>query len=162
MKQLFFIISLFPKNIFVYLLDFYIYTRLYRFSNSYKITKVNIEIAYPDLSIKDVELTSKLSLRESIISGYETIYTWGRNDYNSNNKIFRITNNFLLNKLNEKGEGLINVAIHNRSVDMLLKFINSQIFTVSLYKKLKNKSLEKFVKKDRESNGSISVETSIG
>ena len=162
MKQLFFIISLFPKNIFVYLLDFYIYTRLYRFSNSYKITKVNIEIAYPDLSIKDVELTSKLSLRESIISGYETIYTWGRNDYSSNNKIFRITNNFLLNKLNDKGEGLINVAIHNRSVDMLLKFINSQIFTVSLYKKLKNKSLEKFVKKDRESNGSISVETSIG
>ena len=45
---------------------------------------------------------------------------------------------------------------------MLLKFINSKILTVSLYKKLKNKSLEKFVKKDRESNGSISVETSIG
>lgn len=162
MKQLFFIISLFPKNLFVYLVDFYIYTRLYRFSNSYKVTKVNIEIAYPDLSIKDVELTSKLSLRESIISGYETMYTWGRNDYTSNNEIFRITNNFLLNKLHDKGGGLINVAIHNRSVDMLLKFINSKILTVSLYKKLKNKSLEKFVKKDRESNGSISVETSIG
>ena len=161
MKQFFFIISLFPKNLFVYLLDFYLYTRLYRFSNSYKVTKVNIEIAYPDLGIKDVELTSKLSLRESIISGYETIYTWGRNEYSSNNKIFKITNNFLLNKLHQKGEGLINVAIHNRSVDMLLKFINSKILTVSLYKKLKNKSLEKFVKKDRESNGSISVETSI-
>ena len=162
MKQLFFIISLFPKTLFVYLIDFYIYTRLYRFSNSFKVTKVNIEIAYPDLSKKDIELTSKLSIRESIISGYETIYTWGRNDYSSNNKIFRITNNFLLNKFHEKREGLINVAIHNRSVDMLLKFINSQILTVSLYKKLKNKSLEKFVKKDREHNGSISVETSIG
>mgnify|MGYP001350898713 FL=1 len=162
MKQLFFIISLFPKTLFVYLIDFYIYTRLYRFSNSFKVTKVNIEIAYPDLSKKDIELTSKLSIRESIISGYETIYTWGRNDYSSNNKIFRITNNFLLNKFHEKREGLINVAIHNRSVDMLLKFINSQILTVSLYKKLKNKTLEKFVKKDREQNGSISVETSIG
>ena len=95
MKQLFFIISLFPKNLFVYLVDFYIYTRLYRFSNSYKVTRVNIEIAYPDLSIKDVELTSKLSLRESIISGYETMYTWGRNDYTSNNKIFRITKLFI-------------------------------------------------------------------
>ena len=62
MKQLFFIISLFPKNLFVYLVDFYIYTRLYRFSNSYKITRVNIEIAYPDLSIKDVELTSKIEV----------------------------------------------------------------------------------------------------
>ena len=67
-----------------------------------------------------------------------------------------------MNKLHEKGGGLINVAIHNRSVDMLLKFINSKILTVSLYKKLKNKSLEKFVKRDRESSGSISVETSIG
>ena len=162
MKQLFFIISLFPKTLFVYLVDFYIYTSLYRFSKSFKVTKVNIEIAYPDLSSKDIELIAKLSIRESIISGYETVYTWGRNDYSSNNKIFRITNNFLLNKLHEKREGLINVAIHNRSVDMLLKFINSQILTVSLYKKLKNKSLEKFVKKDREHNGSVSVETSIG
>jgi len=135
---------------------------MYRFSSSFKVTKVNIEIAYPDLSNKDIELTAKLSMRESIISGYETIYTWGRNDYSSNNKIFRITNNFLLNKFYEKRKGLINVAIHNRSVDMLLKFINSQILTVSLYKKLKNKTLEKFVKKDREQNGSISVETSIG
>ena len=119
MKQLFFIISIFPKTLFVYLIDFYIYTKMYRFSSSFKVTKVNIEIAYPDLSNKDIELTAKLSMRESIISGYETIYTWGRNDYSSNNKIFRITNNFLLNKFYEKRKGLINVAIHNRSVDML-------------------------------------------
>ncbi len=162
MKQLFYIFSMFPKNIFTYLVDLYIYLRLYRFSSSYKITKVNIEIAYPDLNKYDVELTSKLSIRESIISGYETIYTWGRNDHHSNSKIFKITNNFLLDKLNDNDKGLINVAIHNRSVDMLLKFINSKITTVSLYKKLKIKSLEKFVKKDRESNGSVSVETSIG
>ena len=36
-------------------------------------------------------------------------------------------------KLNDNDKGLINVAIHNRSVDMLLKFINSKITTVSLY-----------------------------
>ena len=151
-----------PKSLFVYLVDFYLYTKLYKFFKTYKVTKINIKIAFPDLNRRDVEQVSKLSIRESIISGFETIFTWGRNEIQSNSKIFKIKNNFLLKKLYEDGNGLIAVAIHNRSVDMLLKWINSNITTVSLYKKVKNKSLEKFVKKDRESTGSTSVETSIG
>ncbi len=162
MKALFYIISLFPKSFFIVLVDLYIYTRVYRLFSFYKITKVNIKIAYPNLNNSDIELISKLSVRESIISGFETIYTWGRKDYQSNAKIFKIENNFLIKKLYERGDGLIAVAIHNRSVDMLLKWINSKIRTVSLYKKVKIKSLENFVKKDRESSGSVSVKTSIG
>ena len=162
MKPLFYIISLFPKTLFVYLVDLCLSTKLYKLFKTYKVTKVNIEIAYPDLNRNDVEQLSKLSIRESIISGFETIFTWGRNDIYSNSKIFKIKNNFLLKKLYEDGNGLIAVAIHNRSVDMLLKWINSNITTVSLYKKVKSKTLEKFVKKDREASGSTSVETSIG
>ena len=161
MKALFYIISLFPKPLFVNLLDIYLYTRIYYLFSSFKITKVNLQIAYPELSQQDIQLLSKLSIKESIISGYETIYTWGRKDYETNSKIFRIENNFLLNKLHKKNKGLIAVAIHNRSVDMLLRWINSKMYTVSLYKKIKNKSLERFVKNDRELNGSKSVETSI-
>ena len=51
------------------------------------------------------------------------------------------------------------VSIHNRSVDMLLKWINSQIRTVSLYKKVKNKHLDKFVKRNREHDGALCYET---
>ena len=120
MKALFYIISLFPKTLFVYLLDLYLYTRIYRLFSSFKITKVNLQIAYPELNLNDIQLLSKLSIKESIISGYETIYTWGRQEYESNSKIFKIENNFLLNKLHKKNKGLIAVAIHNRSVDMLL------------------------------------------
>ena len=36
--------------------------------------------------MKEIELMSKLSIRESIVSGYETIYTWGRRDFDSNNQ----------------------------------------------------------------------------
>ena len=162
MKPFFYIISMFPKSFFVYLVDFYLYTKLYKFFKTYKVTKINIEIAYPDLNRHDLEQVSKLSIRESIISGFETIFTWGRNETHSNTKIFKVKNNFLLKKLFEGGDGLIAVAIHNRSVDMLLKWINSNITTVSLYKKVKNKSLENFVKKDREASGSTSVQTSIG
>ena len=88
MKPLFYIISLFPKTLFVYLVDLCLSTKLYKLFKTYKVTKVNIEIAYPDLNRNDVEQLSKLSIRESIISGFETIFTWGRNDIYSNSKIF--------------------------------------------------------------------------
>ena len=147
MKPLFFIISLFPKTLYVCLVDLYLYIRIYKIFSSYKITKVNLEIAYPELNKTEIELISKLSIRESLISGFETLYTWGRSPHQSNNQLFKIENNFLLCKTYEEQSGLITVAIHNRSVDMLLGWINSKIKTVSLYKKSKINAVEKFVNK---------------
>ena len=160
-KILFYILSGIPRPFFVMLIDIYIYVRIYKLFASYKITKINLKIAYPDLSNSNIELISKLSIRESLISGYETIFTWGSNAHDSNRMIFRIENNFLLNNYVRKGNGLISVAVHNRSVDMLLAWICSQTSTVSLYKKIKNKALDSFVKNKRESDGSTCVETSI-
>ena len=73
MKALFYIFSLFPKPFFIYLVDLYLFTRIYKFFSSYKVTKINLEIAYPDLKKNDILLISKLSIRESIISGFETL-----------------------------------------------------------------------------------------
>ena len=161
MKALFYIISLFPKTFFVYLVDIYIFSKLFRFFKSYKVTKINLKIAYPDLNPSDINLLAKLSIRESIISGYETIYTWGRRSHESNSQVFKIENNFLLKNLVNKRKGLIAVAIHNRSVDMLLRWLNSNFVTVSLYKKIKINVLDRFVKREREAGGSKSIETSI-
>lgn len=161
MKALFYIISLFPKTFFVYLVDIYIFSKLFRFFKSYKITKINLKIAYPDLNPSDINLLAKLSIRESIISGYETIYTWGRRSHESNSQVFKIENNFLLKNFVNKRKGLIAVAIHNRSVDMLLRWLNSNFVTVSLYKKIKINVLDRFVKREREAGGSKSIETSI-
>ncbi len=162
LKALFYTLSFIPKPLFTYFVDIYLYFKIFKLSTSYKITKVNLEIAFPDAKINEIELMSKLSIRESIISGYETIYTWGRRDFDSNNHIFKIENNFLLNSLAKQNRGLIAVAFHNRSVDMLLKWINSQVETISLYKKIKIKFLSNFVKKNREVGGSKTFETSIG
>ncbi len=161
MKPLFYIISLFPKSLFIFLVDTYLFINFFRLFKSYKVTKANLKIAYPELNLSSINLLSKLSIRESIISGYETIYTWGRRDIESNSQIFRIENKFLLNNLINKRRGLIAVAIHNRSVDMLLRWLNSNVTTVSLYKKIKIKFLDTFVKKERERGGSKSVETGI-
>ena len=161
MKTLFYLISLIPKILIVIAIDIYIYTKIYRFFNSYKVTKINLKIAFPDLNIENIEKLAKLSIRESLISVYETFYTWGRSYISSCSKIFMVKNNFLLKNKFDEGRGLILVSIHNRSVDMLLKWINSQIKTVSLYKKVKNKRLDKFVKKNREHDGALCYETSM-
>ena len=161
MKVLFYLISLTPKFFVVIVIDVYLYTKIYKFFNSYKVTKANLKIAYSDLNIDDIEKLSKLSIRESLISVYETFYTWGRSHISTCSKIFKVKNNFLLKNKLDQGNGLIAVSIHNRSVDLLLKWINSQITTVSLYKRVKNKHLEKFVKRNREHNGALCYETSM-
>ena len=58
-------------------------------------------------------------------------------------KIFRVENNFLLNKYINDRNGVAVIAIHNRSVDMLLKWINTKTETTTLYKKVK---IEMFTK----------------
>ena len=158
---LFYILSYIPRFFYIFFVELFIYLRLYKFSKSYKITKINLKIAFPELSLSNVELLSRRSIRESIISGYETVYSWGRLFSDSNNLIFKIENNFLLKRNISNKQGLICVAIHNRSVDMLLTWINSQTPTVSLYKEIKNKYMETFIKNKREINNSVSVKTSI-
>ena len=160
MKILFYFVSLIPKSVFVVLVDIYMSLRVYKYLSSYKVTLANIKIAYPTRNKNDVELLSKLSIRESIISGFESVYTWGRNEHEVNKKILRIENNFLIDSLKENG--LICVSFHSRSVDMLLSWMNSKQTTHSLYKKVKNKRLEAFIKNKRQSGNSKCYETTIG
>ena len=160
MKIIFYFVSLVPKSFFVVLVDIFLFLRFYKYLPSYKVTLENIKIAYPNRNKSDAELLSKLSIRESFISGFESIYTWGRSEHNVNSKILRIENNFLVNNL--KKNGLIAVSFHNRSVDMLLSWMNSQQTTHSLYKKVKNKALNHFIKRSRQSRDSRCYETTIG
>ena len=160
MKIFFYFISIVPKPLFLALLDIYMSIGIFKRTSSYKVTKANIKIAYPNRTKSDIDLLSKLSIRETIISGFESIYAWGRNEAEVNSKILRVENNFLINNL--KHNGLIAVSFHNRSVDMLLSWMNSQHTTYSLYKKVKNKRLEAFIKNKRQSGNSKCYETTIG
>ena len=159
MKFLFYVLSLVPKSLFEYLIDIYLSLGVYKYSSGFKVTSKNIEIAFPDRNKKDVALLAKRSFKESIISGYESIYTWGRNDAKVNSNILRIENNYLINNLKENG--LIAVSFHNRSVDMLLTWMNSLHTTTSLFKKIKNNTLNTYVKQRRESKNSKCYETNI-
>jgi KDO2-lipid IV(A) lauroyltransferase len=120
----------------------------------------NIKICFPDLSDAEKALLAKESFIETFVSGYETLQSWARPIHISGKKIFRIENNYLISQ-NTNKKGLAIIAIHNRSVDMLLKWINSKTNTTTLYKKVKIKYLDKFVRKQREENNNEVYETNI-
>ena len=140
---------------------FYTELRLHKTSSIYKLTLCNIKICFPELSDADKVLLAKQSLIETYVSGYETFQAWARPIHIAGKKIFRIENNYLLSQNIGNKNGLAIIAIHNRSVDMLLKWINAKTKTTTLYKKVKIKSLDRFVRNQREDNSNKVYETNI-
>ena len=160
MKLLFYLITLLPIDFIRSAINLYTKLSLYKNSSVYKLTMCNIKICFPDLSDAEKALLAKESFIETFVSGYETLQSWARPIHISGKKIFRIENNYLISQnINKKGLAII--AIHNRSVDMLLKWINSKTNTTTLYKKVKIKYLDKFVRKQREENNNEVYETNI-
>ena len=160
MKLLFYLITLLPIDFIRSAINLYIKLSLHKNSSVYKLTMCNIKICFPDLSDAEKALLAKESFIETFVSGYETLQSWTRPIHISGKKIFRIENNYLISQ-NANKKGLAIIAIHNRSVDMLLKWINSKTNTTTLYKKVKIKYLDKFVRKQREENNNEVYETNI-
>ena len=161
MKSIFYIVSLFPISIFRFIVSSISKTGIYKLSNGYKVTLQNLKMSYKNLNQDELEKLASQSFIETLISGYETIQSWSRPIHNSGKKIFRVENNFLLNKYINDGNGVAVIAIHNRSVDMLLKWINTKSETTTLYKKVKIKALDRFVKKQREGKSNKVYETNM-
>ena len=161
MKILFTFLSIIPKSFYRLVIKAYLLTGLYRFTESYKVTLSNIKIVRPFFSEAEVLDASRKSYAESLLSIYETFYSWSRKPNKVNNNILVVKNNYLLQEHIQNQNGLVVVAIHNRSIDMLLSWINSQTRTVSLYKKIKLKTLDKYVRKIRENKINKTFETSV-
>jgi KDO2-lipid IV(A) lauroyltransferase len=118
-------------------------------------------MTYKNLNHDELEQFANESFIETILSGHETIKSWAKPIHNSGKNIFRIENNYLLNKYIYSGNGVAVIAIHNRSVDMLLKWINTKCETTTLYKKVKIKELDRFVRKQREGKNNKVYETTM-
>ena len=119
----------------------------------FRLSLVNIKICFNELSLKEQEALAKESVIESLCSAYETLYALSRSTKVISKNIKRIDNKFLLSTNIKSDQGLIISGIHNRSVDTALQWISGQTPAVSLYKPVKNKALESYVKKHREQNG---------
>ena len=164
MKIIFYIFTIFPLKLAFLMWDIvFKVAPLYilRFLPPFKVTRKNLSIAFCGLDDHELDALAKESYKETLKSFYETLYTWSR----SNKKIIyqtkKINNRFLFNN-HEHKNGLIIFALHNRSIDFMLRWISSQRSHTSLYKKIKSKSINKFVKKFREEGNCKMVETGIG
>ena len=161
MKPLFYLITLIPISLVRSAVNTYTRFSLHTISKIYKLTLRNLEISFPRMLEGDRKILATQSFEETIISVYETLQSWSRPIHLSGKKIFRVENNFLFRQEINQANGLAIIAIHNRSVDMLLKWINATTTTTTIYKKVKIKSLDKFVRKQREQNNNEVYETDM-
>jgi len=161
MKALFFVLTILPIAYVRHAINLYIYLGFHKRTELYRITLININLCYPNLSNKEQIKLAKESVIETMVSGYESMLSWSRPIHTSGKNIFKVENNYLLSQNAQNNNGLIVIAIHSRSVDMLLKWINSKSKTTSLYKKIKNKTLDSFVRSEREKNNNETYETSV-
>ena len=150
MKTIFKLLSLFPRDLLRSVLKLLLKLGIFKNTASYKLTNINLKLVFEEKSNQEITNLTEQSFIESVISLLETFHTWGSNIKKSNNQIFRVENNYLMNINKKKNNQLLIISFHNRSVDMLLRWINLQIKTATIYKKVKSNILENFVRKNRE------------
>ena len=158
MKLLFYILTVPPIEFINFILNIIFSLNFVKSTEAFKVSKVNLKIAYPSLNSIELDKLAIKSVKESIISGFESMYSWSRE---SNKLLFRIDNNFILQNKKKSNKGLMILSLHNRSVDTLLKWICSFQPTITLYKKVKINFLDSFIKKQRQHNNSQVYETNI-
>ena len=161
MKALFTFLSIIPRFVYSLVAEIIVFTGIYKQLDGFKITKANLTIIMPNLSSDEIELESIKSYKQTFISIRETFIAWSRSSKSINSNILVIKNNYLLSEHKQKNKGFMMVAIHSRSVDMLLSWINSQTPSTSLYKKIKFRLLDKYVRKIRENKINKVYETGM-
>ena len=164
MKIIFYIFTIFPLKPAFFMWDTLFKVlplNILRLMPPFRVTKTNLSIAFPGLDKHELDLLAKESYKETLKSFYETLFTWSRSSKKIIRETKRINNRFLFNN-QEKESGLIIFALHNRSIYFMLRWISSQRPHTSLYKKIKIKPIDKFVKKLRQEGNCKMVETGIG
>ena len=111
-----------------------------------KISRINIKIANQGKNKNEIEDTVKRSIKESIRSYYETLFSLSRSQNTQNKKIFKVENRYLFSQIN-RDLGLILLSVHNRSVDLLLNQLTNQEQITAIFKPIKIGFLNDFVKK---------------
>ena len=164
MKIIFYIFTIYPLRFEFQVLDIafkVIPIRVLKPLSPFKVTRKNLSIAFADIKDRELDLLAKESYKETLKSLYETLYTWSRSQKKIIHQTKRINNRFLFHTPKQKN-GLIIIGLHNRSIDFMLRWISTQRPHTSLYKKIKLKFINNFVREFREEGNCKMVETGIG
>jgi len=160
MRLFFYLLSPFNLRLGYVFCDFISFTALLLNTKIVKISRININIAYSSKNIEYRASLVKGSVKQSIRSYYETLFCLSRSQKKLNQSIFKVENRFLYSQTN-RDCGLILLSAHNRSVDLLLNQLTIQEDVTAIFKPIKIKALNEFVRKNRQKSGSNVFETNF-
>ena len=78
MKLLFYILTVPPIEFINFILNIIFSLNFVKSTEAFKVSKVNLKIAYPSLNSIELDKLAIKSVKESIISGFESMYSWSR------------------------------------------------------------------------------------
>ena len=133
---------------------------LIRSTNLYKITKANLSVVFTNKSKNDIEKLTNESCRETLISFFESAYSWGHGPKKTSFYVNKVVNRYLYSQETKHNPRLC-FSFHNRSIDFLLSWLLVQSESTTMYKPIKIQSFDEFVKKHRSYNNSLPVKASL-
>lgn len=126
-------------------------------SSIYRISQINIALAYPDLS----ELSKKNLIKKSIVSQclsyIECIKFWGTSSSYHLSLIHQAHQPEILKNAIHAQQGVIVVVAHLGSWELLNSWLCSQTQPMILYKPNKNKALERYILEARQKTNALLV-----
>lgn len=112
---------------------------------SYKVTRKNIELCFPELTAEQQHVLIKQSLQETVITAFEACLIWQRPWSWLQTKIVRIEGEDLLRSELAQGKGLIVLAPHLGNWEVVAPYLASIAPLTAMYKPHKLCGLDKLI-----------------
>ena len=128
-------------------------------SKKYHVAYKNLKLCFPEKTEHWIEKTAKESIREYLKSILESPYLYRSSKKKIRTLIRNIHNEELIKNCIDKNKGIIFMTPHHGSWELSGLYVASKIKTFNMFKPLRNKVLNDFVFKGRESKGATLVET---
>ena len=95
---------------------------LIRRTNFYKISKANITTVFTNKSKNEIDKLANESCKETLISFFESLYSWGRGAQKTSFHINKVVDRYLYTQETVNNPRLC-FSFHNRSIDFLLSWL---------------------------------------
>ena len=128
-------------------------------SKKYSVSYKNLKACYPEQPQDWIEEKAKKSLIEYAKAMIEAPFVYRQAEKNLDKLIENVHSENLIKEAIEENKGVIFMTPHHGSWEMSGLYAASKIKTFTMYKPLRNKILDDFVFKGRETKGSSLVET---
>lgn len=124
---------------------------LYRYESSMKrITRINLQLAYPDLNAEQYQTLIKNSLKSQCMTYVESIKCWGMSPQFSLNQLKNIEGEHYFTQALANKKGVIVVIAHFGCWELLNAWMNLYSAPMIMYKPNKNKNVDRFMLQARQ------------